>query len=342
MLALKRALRALACYLGLHVFARWYYRHHLLVVNYHGLRADADSRRSWLLLPHGQFVAQLDYLAAHYRVVTFDAALEALWSTGLREPTAVITFDDGYRNVMTIGLPELERRGLPSTVYLPTGLVGTSARLWTTELELLLERASAKAVDLTAFGLGIRSLGTTRERAATVFALNERLKRMPLAERRRAMAAIREAIGSDMADDGGAFAILDWDEVRTIGSAGLVTFGGHTVNHEIVSRLPDADVYAEVAGSVAATLALGDAASSTFAYPNGRWCDFDERAAAALRDAGCRAAVTTVGGLNASDTDPFALRRVVVGDRMTLADFKLKTSGFTSTVRRLFGLPLDA
>ena len=340
--AIKRALRALACLFGAHVVARWYHRRHLLIVNYHGLRTDESQRRAWLLLPRGAFVAQLDYLAAHYRVMPLDAALNELWSSGLREPTASITFDDGYRNNMTIGLPELTRRGFASTIYLPTGLVGTAGRLWTTELQLLIERTRATSVDLSAIGLGVRSLGTQRERAATTFDANEALKRLPRAERVRAIDDIRVALGAVAADDDGAFAILDWDEIREMSATGLVTFGGHTVHHEILSQLSDEDVSSEVAASVSATLALGTGASSTFAYPNGRWRDFDPRAVAALRSAGCSAAVTTVSGLNAPDTERYALRRIVVGDRMSLADFKLKTSGFTSALRRVLGLPLDA
>lgn len=340
--AMKRALRALACLFGVHVLARWYHRRHLLIVNYHGLRMDDNPRRSWLLLPRSAFRAQLDYLAAHYRVLPLDSALEELWTTGLREPTASITFDDGYRNNKTIGLPELTRRGFASTIYLPTGLVGTDRRLWTTELQLLIERSTATEVDLGVIALGVRSLGTPQERAATTFDANEALKRLPHADRLRALAGIRARVGDSAADDDGAFAILDWDEVRELAETGLVTFGGHTVHHEILSQLSDADVRDEVVGSVDATSSLGSGASSTFAYPNGRWRDFDDRAVTALRTAGCTGAVTTINGLNDPATDRYALRRVVVGDRMTLADFKLRTSGATSALRRLVGLPLDA
>ena len=38
----------------------------------------------------------------------------------------------------------------------------------------------------------------------------------------------------------------------------------------------------------------------------------------------------------------FAVRRIVVGDRLTLADFKRTPSGFTCALRRVLGLPLDA
>jgi peptidoglycan/xylan/chitin deacetylase (PgdA/CDA1 family) len=339
---LFRLLRALACFLGAHVVARRLHRRDLLIVNYHGLRADDDPRRSWLLLARSRFASQLDYLERHYRVVSIDAALGELWNGGLRAPTACITFDDGYRNNLTIGLPELERRRFPATIYLATGLIGADRRIWTTEVELLFEQTRQSSVDLSGIGLGAWPLRTDAERTKAGFAVKERLKVLPQAERETALHALRVVLGVPRPDDGGTHALLDWSEVRAMEQTGLVTFGGHTVNHEILSTLADADVTTEVTESVRAVSSLGRGTSKTFAYPNGRRRDFDHRAVAALRAAGRVAAVTTIGGLNTPQTDRFALRRVVIGDRVTMSDFKLMTSGFLSDARRVFGRPLDA
>lgn len=339
---ITRLLRALAVLFGVHAIARRFHRRQLLIVCYHGIRDDTDRRRSWLLVPRKRFAAQLDYLGQHYRILALDAALRELSGGGLAQPTACITFDDGYRNNLTIALPELARRRFPATIYLATGLIGTDRRIWTTEVELLLEQTKRAFVDLSAIGLGRQALGTLADRRAAGLAVKERLKLLSHAEREAALAAMREALAVTRPDDGGALALLDWEEVRALRATGLVTFGGHSVNHEILSSLADADVDAEVRGSVRKVAALGDGASATFAYPNGRRRDFDARAVEVLRSEGCVAAVTTISGLNTRATDPYALRRVVVGDRETLADFKLMTSGFVSRVRRLVGLPLDA
>jgi len=43
---------------------------------------------------------------------------------------AVITFDDGYEDNYTVGLPVLERHGVPATVFVVTGDVGEKAVVW--------------------------------------------------------------------------------------------------------------------------------------------------------------------------------------------------------------------
>jgi peptidoglycan/xylan/chitin deacetylase (PgdA/CDA1 family) len=45
-------------------------------------------------------------------------------------PRFAVTFDDAYRGAVTLALPELERLGVPATVFVPTGLVGDRDFWW--------------------------------------------------------------------------------------------------------------------------------------------------------------------------------------------------------------------
>ena len=59
-----------------------------------------------------------------YRFVTVGQALD---QAGTGEPppaTAVLTFDDGFRDWLTLGLPILQRLGVPATFYLCPGWLG--------------------------------------------------------------------------------------------------------------------------------------------------------------------------------------------------------------------------
>jgi peptidoglycan/xylan/chitin deacetylase (PgdA/CDA1 family) len=47
-----------------------------------------------------------------------------------RRPLAAITFDDAYHGCLTIALPELARRGLPATVFVTPGLLGSAGCWW--------------------------------------------------------------------------------------------------------------------------------------------------------------------------------------------------------------------
>jgi peptidoglycan/xylan/chitin deacetylase (PgdA/CDA1 family) len=68
------------------------------------------------------FREQLDVLAEH-SVLSIDDALDRV-EKGSPEPSIVLTFDDGFRDLYENGWPLLRDRGLPFTVYLTTAYVG--------------------------------------------------------------------------------------------------------------------------------------------------------------------------------------------------------------------------
>lgn len=322
---LYRAARAT----GVHHLVRHRSAAELLICCYHGLRSDDAPGRHWLLLAQSRFEQQMRYLARHYDCVPLDEALTRLASGGLDRPTACVTFDDGYRSNITLGLPVLERLGIPAVVYLATGLIGTSAHLWTTGLELAFQSSSARvpcSIPLVG-GVDLASLDG-RSRRAVARRACEALKLMPDARRLEILAAVHAALEVATPVDA-AFALLTWDEARLAEEGGLLTFGAHTVSHPILSRLPDASLQSEISQSIRMVGQQLRRPSRTFAYPNGRPEDFDERAAHALAEAGCTAGLSTIEGLNAPDADMYALRRVTIGADDSFDSFCFRASGIS-------------
>ena len=326
---LRSLLKLLACLAGLHHLARWLNRRRLLICCYHGLRADEDPRRHWLLLPRRAFARQLRYLRSHYRCISLDQAAVELSAGTLAANTACVTFDDGYENNLSIGLPLLQEYRIPATVYLTTGLVGTTRLLWNTELELAIQGALPHAeIDLHELDMGTCCLGDPESRRTLARAVAETLKHRKYSERRRVLKRLHSTLGASSDSEAReSFSLLTWEQVETMEETGFVRFGGHTRHHDILSRLDDVAVRTEVAGSMADVGAHVNRPSRTFAYPNGSHSDFDERASAAVREAGGTAAVTTIVGLCEEGGDAFALPRVVIGSDITFDEFRLHTAG---------------
>ncbi len=84
----------------------------LVILDYHGVPANMRAA----------FVQQMDRLARRARVVPAD------W-TGAADrgrPAVAITFDDAFVSVADNALPALAERGLPCTVFVPSGVLGRS------------------------------------------------------------------------------------------------------------------------------------------------------------------------------------------------------------------------
>ena len=55
-----------------------------------------------------------------------------------RRPRVVVTFDDGYRGILTNALPIAESKGAPITVFVTSGILGNHDGLWWDRLGTLL------------------------------------------------------------------------------------------------------------------------------------------------------------------------------------------------------------
>lgn len=313
----------------LDLLARVANRRRLLIVTYHGIREDESPARNWLLLPVSEFARQMEFLHSHYDVRPVDEAL-AVSSDG--PPRACITFDDGYRNNLELALPILERLHLPATIFLPTAFIESSRLLWTTRLDFAFRDADdasrAQFAVWASVDASVRSDGTLAYRVA------DALKRMPPERRDEVLMRIYSRVPEPSSADVAPHAFLTWSEVAAMEATGLITFGAHTVHHEIVRNLDDAALHRELSDSIAEVRRRCGRPSGVFAYPNGREVDFDERAPRVLREIGARAAVSTIEGLNDASTPPYALRRISVGGAMGFAEFRSRVSGLDSQARQ--------
>jgi peptidoglycan/xylan/chitin deacetylase (PgdA/CDA1 family) len=96
------------------------------VLMYHGVAAHRPSSRlnRWRVVP-ADLEAQLDVLARRgYRGVALRDLLEEPAAVNGADRRAVLTFDDGYENVLTHALPLLQARGFSATVFVVSGKLG--------------------------------------------------------------------------------------------------------------------------------------------------------------------------------------------------------------------------
>jgi peptidoglycan/xylan/chitin deacetylase (PgdA/CDA1 family) len=105
-------------------------RGQLLILSYHNVVPHGETARGdrSLHLSQRTFGDQLDELLRDHDVVPL-AELQSAPSDDGR-PRAAITFDDAYAGTLTAGIEELQRRGLPATVFVPPAFIGGRSFWW--------------------------------------------------------------------------------------------------------------------------------------------------------------------------------------------------------------------
>ena len=104
-----------------------------IILMYHSV---ANNRHTHFIdpanhVPADIFERQMHFLVQHKKVIPL-SALVKLIQKGKTPPgnIAVITFDDGYLDNLTVAAPILEKYNLPATLFLPTGYIDRGENQW--------------------------------------------------------------------------------------------------------------------------------------------------------------------------------------------------------------------
>jgi peptidoglycan/xylan/chitin deacetylase (PgdA/CDA1 family) len=204
-------------------------RRPLQVVLYHHLADELHELVDELRVatPPALFEAHVRRLARDYDVVGLDEVL----SGRLPRRPLLITFDDGYRSVLDIGLPVLKRLGLPSVFFLSAAFVDHGSLPLDNLLCALVRAAGAEAVERELTGRAGRSSG--------VDGLLGVVAGLPYARRAQLADELAERFGVDrprLRAESGLF--LDPDELPRL--AGFdCEVGNHTRSHLFCRAIAD-------------------------------------------------------------------------------------------------------
>jgi peptidoglycan/xylan/chitin deacetylase (PgdA/CDA1 family) len=261
------------------------------------------------------FERQLRRLARMGTVVPLAPALRSLATGQPLPPRAIaLTFDDGYRDNLEVGVPVLERLGLPATFFLVPGILSGTVRPWWETVAWAVAHTGKAAIGWDGETLPVGGRAGPR----TLGRLADQLKRLDQAARRRAVAELLERLEPDGEPDlRGLF--LDWDGARELLRRGFAV-GAHTMDHAILARETPKAQLEDLVESRRRLQAELDAPVDLLAYPNGGPADYDAATVDAARRAGYSHALTARSGWNSAATPVFEVRRVVLEPHRGFAD----------------------
>ncbi len=292
---------------GLAALQRWRLRRRVAIMTYHDIDAAV-------------FASHLAFLAGAYRIVPLADAVR--WLRGeadLPERALAITFDDGFRSFYTDVYPVLQRYRAPATVFLTTGYIGSDDILWFNWVDLALSSGAALPDALPASLRGLQGRQLRRR-------LMPYLKNAPDDERLEIVRRLRERTSASP-EQVARHRLMTWHDAREMQASGLVSLGGHTRSHPILSRASLAKAEAEIFGCATDLQRELGPGERHFAYPNGERSDFNDRIAALVQQAGFAAAVSAARGVCSPGDDLYALRRVAVDGSFSVAEVAAKLTG---------------
>jgi peptidoglycan/xylan/chitin deacetylase (PgdA/CDA1 family) len=282
----------------------WRAARSLAVLAYHEIR---DRER---------FAWQLDHLRrATSPVSVRDVIRAAEGGIGLPQRAVLVTFDDGHRDVLEVAMPMLRERGMPAVAFVVSGLVGTEAPHWWTEVKDLVAtggRSSAVA--------GLRPEDAVRA-----------LKRVRNDVRLEALADLRRTAPRPAR----SVRQLTEDDLDRLESDG-VAIGSHSLTHPCLTRCSSETIREEVDEAHEILAASLGHEIDAFAYPDG---DRDERVSAIVRSSSHRAGFLFDHRLSPPrPPDPLNISRLRVDADASSDRFRIIVSGLHPSIHRIRGL----
>lgn len=231
-----------------------------------------------------------------FEIIGLDAAIRGLAEEpAAPAPFAVLTFDDGTRDILEFALPILRRHAAPFTVFVTTGFAERTARMWWLELEAAVRRLSEVAVTIGGERL-VYAAADDAEKWAAWAAIYWRLRAEPeealldsVGQLAAAAAVDRRALV--------ASTCMDWTEIATIAADPLCTIGSHTLSHPRLAACPESLVRHELIESRRSLTARLAVAVDHLAFPVGDATSAGPREFTLAAEAGYASAVTTRPGM---------------------------------------------
>lgn len=239
------------------------------VLMYHGIVADNPVGQVSAL----QFEQQIAGLKRFFEFLTPEEYFSSKirW---FRKPGILLTFDDGYKNNLTVVAPILKKLQVPAIFFVSLRHCDQSKYLWFSHIRSIGQ--GFKGAEIVC--AGVRYSMDASSRAQSLKAIHNRL--FEAAGDPEALAKLLDELPKpesfmSSAELDGRWRGLTESEIKILGSDPLFEIASHTIEHPALSRCTDAVVEHELIESQSRLSSIVGRPIRYFAYPSG---DYDTRA----------------------------------------------------------------
>lgn len=287
-------------------------RHGVVIVNFHRFY---DNNKPFILKGPSVhthvdiFDKMLNLLSRRYQIISMSKLIEHLNSLEpFEKDSAVITIDDGYRDNYSLALPILKKYGIPATLYIATGFIGTNNMMPMDCVDYALRTTKKKTLKwkrITDYAL---HLGESSGLNEINVQIGNYIKSLPEEELTPTLSELYQIL--DVKPYTEDRIMLNWDEIKEL-IDNDVNIGSHGVSHISMTKLSIQNAINELQESKNIIFKKTGIVPEHFAFPNGATEDFSDDLRMHARNIGYSSVASVNRGINIPGvTNQYNLNRV--------------------------------
>lgn len=295
-------------------------------LNYHRVHPSPASQpfdRGVIDATPAELDEQMEVLARHFTPIgVSELADHVTHGRPLPERPALVTFDDAYRECLTLALPILRARGVRASFFVPTALVGDRRVPWWDRVSYIVRSSPLARIELR------YPVRTELDLSSEEDAVRELLgifKRRYAIDTERFFDELGEAAGVHWdAELERRFAdelLLDWDGLRELTRAGMEVHS-HTRTHRLLQNLDPKSARDEIAESRRDIRRELGVDARALSYPVGRPITSRPWLVSAMAEAGYELGFSTGTQGSTHGVDRFDVGRVSIDFGTELSQFR--------------------
>jgi peptidoglycan/xylan/chitin deacetylase (PgdA/CDA1 family) len=295
----------------------------ITVLTYHGITDKQSNINDFCFVDEEEFDKQMEYISKHFEVKSAEEAYLNSYSN--QKPVAVITFDDGFFNNFSHAFPILKKYGLPATIFLSTKYIESKDTVWFCKIIQVIESSQEKEISWRGALLPIKS-GPDKRLASSLIQAD--LKKLHPAYIEEELITLFDSLNTNIDFNGTPYGMLTEKSVKEMQESKLISFGAHSHNHSILSRLSEDESEIEICESLLQVQKLTGRKCNMFAYPNGDIGDYGSNHKSLLKKENVSLMFSMNDGLSSRKDDYSEIKRLFISSHINMNQFSAKVHGY--------------
>ena len=247
------------------------------ILFWHGVDYIKNSTVEQESLSFHTFVQQINYLKKNYEIISIDEFYSRYSTKSFNGKEIVLTFDDGYKNNLTVVAPLLKSLSLPFTVFISTNNVSSVALFPSSIVRLLVFGSQLKKIEASSIGLNAE-LKTQEQKNSVAKKLDQIMTYVTNAQVIRISEELLSNVTlsnlRELTSTYSSVMPMNWDEVKRLREYNC-TIGSHCLDHFCCHDNQDEhEVLRQISESKQVIENELEIPCNYFAYPNGNYTDY--------------------------------------------------------------------